>query len=115
MATFNRENKAVVDDVLLGCAEVRLGKMFGFPAYYVGKKLCICVYEQGVGVKLPAQSVIMLLATDHNIVPFQPMGKPKMREWIQVNLSCAEDFRHYMPVFDESIRYVLAQQTQGEV
>ena len=115
MATFNLENKAVLDDMLLGCAEVRPGKMFGFPAYYVGKKLCICVYEQGVGVKLPEPSVTMLLATDHNIVPFQPMGKPKMCEWIQINLSCAEDYRYYMPVFDESIRYGLAQQTQGEV
>jgi len=29
------------------------GKMFGFPAYYTGKNLCVCLYEDGVSVKLP--------------------------------------------------------------
>ena len=35
--------------------------MFGFPAYYVGKKLCICLYEQGVGVKLPGEPLLISL------------------------------------------------------
>ena len=42
--------------------------------------------------------------------PFQAMGKPKMREWVQINLSRSEDYRQYEAVFDESIRHVLAQQ-----
>jgi hypothetical protein len=83
--------------------------MFGFPAYYVGEKLCICLYEQGVGVKLPEQSAAYLLKTDPNVIPFQPLGKPKMREWIQINLINSEDYRKYISVFDESIRYVSSQ------
>jgi hypothetical protein len=114
MANFNSSHKCVLDDLLLGHPYVRPGKMFGFPAYYVGKKLCICLYEQGVGVKLPEQTVVKLLETDQNTIPFQPLGKPKMREWIQINLDRSEDFRQYMPVFDESIRYVLRQQEHGE-
>jgi len=47
--------------------------MFGFPAYYVGKKLCICLYEQGVGVKLPEASAARLLEVDQNVIPFQPL------------------------------------------
>jgi hypothetical protein len=110
MANFNPEHKTVLDDLLLGNSQVRAGKMFGFPAYYVGKKLCICLYEQGVGVKIPAGSAKKLLETDPNVVSFMPFGKPKMREWIQINLSRSEDYRQYLDVFDESIRYLLVQQ-----
>ena len=115
MANFNSGHKAVLDDLLLGNPLVRSGKMFGFPAYYAGKKLCICLYEQGVGVKLPEQSATRLLETDQNVIPFQPLGRPKMREWIQINLSRSEDYRQYRSIFDESIRYVLGQQERGEL
>ena len=80
MVRFNPRHKAVLDDLLLGRPHVRAGKMFGFPAYYAGSKLCICLYEQGVGVKLPEQSAAKLLEEDRNAVPFQPMGRRKMRE-----------------------------------
>lgn len=114
MADFNPEHKAVLDGLLLGRPSVRAGKMFGFPAYYAARKLCICLYEQGVGVKLPAQSVTRLLEADPNVIPFQPLGKPRMREWIQINLSRSEDYRRYTAVFEESIQYLLAQQEHGE-
>jgi hypothetical protein len=110
MVYFNPKHKVVLDDLLLGNPLVRPGKMFGFPAYYVGKKLCICLYEQGVGIKLPEQTIAKLLETDQNALPFQPMGKPKMREWIQINLSRSEDYRQYLSLFEESIRHILAQQ-----
>jgi hypothetical protein len=84
--------------------------MFGFPAYYVGKKLCICLYEYGVGVKIPAESAARLLREDPNVVPFQPLGRPKMREWIQINLSRSEDYHQYMSVFDESIQHMSGQE-----
>lgn len=110
MANYNPEHKAVLDDLLLGHPLVRPGKMFGFPAYYAGGKLCICLYEQGVGIKLPEQSAARLLQTDPNAIPFQPMGKSKMREWVQINLSRSEDYRHYESMFEEAIRHVLAPQ-----
>ena len=114
MADFNPEHKRVLDEVLLGHPRVRPGRMFGFPAYYAGKKLCICLYEQGVGIKLPEQSAARLLETDPNVILFQPMGKPRMREWIQINLGRSEDYREYAATFEESIRYVLAHQEQAE-
>jgi len=45
MTNFNSEYKAVLDDLLLDHPHVRPGKMFGFPSYYAGRKLCICLYE----------------------------------------------------------------------
>ena len=110
MVRFNPQHKAVLDDLLHGYPNLRPGKMFGFPAYYAGGKLCICLYEQGIGIKLPEQSAARLLKTDRNVIPFQPMGRRKMREWVQINLSHSEDYRQYRSVFEESIRHVLAQQ-----
>ncbi len=110
MIKFNPQHKSVLDDLLLNKPHVRAGKMFGFPAYYAKKKLCICLYEEGVGVKLPEDTAIELLRQDDNVVPFQPMGKPKMREWIQINLNYSEEYRNYIDFFHASINYLLKQQ-----
>jgi hypothetical protein len=106
MANFNPNHKTVIDNLLLPHPLVRAGKMFGFPAYYADKKLCICLYEQGVGVKLPAATVARLLESDPNAIPFQPLGKPKMREWVQINLDNSEAYVQYESVFHESILFV---------
>ena len=50
MANFNPNHKIVLDNLLLSHPLVRAGKMFGFPAYYVDRKLCICLYEDGAGM-----------------------------------------------------------------
>ena len=107
MINYNPTHKSVLDDMLLGIPAVRPGKMFGYPAYYVGKKLSICLYEQGVGIKLPAQTVARLLENDSHAIQFQPLGKPKMREWIQINLDHSDDYREYLPLFEESIQFLL--------
>ena len=109
MANWNEKIKLVLDELILSNSHVRLGKMFGYPAYYAGKKLCICLYEEGVSIKLPEQSASALLTSDNNTVPFQPMGKPKMREWVQINLENAEDYKKYQAVFEASIRYLTQQ------
>jgi len=110
MADFNPDHKAVLDDMLLSHALVRAGKMFGYPAYYAGKKMCVCLYENGVGLKLPATSADRLLNEDPNVVPFQPLGRPRMREWVQIDLDFSEEYHAYMETFEESIRYVFSQQ-----
>ena len=110
MTRYNPDHKRILDELLLCNPLIQSGKMFGYPAYYVGKKLCICLYEEGVGLKLPEQTVARLLGTDRNTVPFQPLGKAKMREWIQINLNRSEDYREYISIFEESIQYLLQKQ-----
>lgn len=110
MGNYNAGHKAVLDDMLLGYPLVRAGKMFGYPAYYVGRKLCISLYEDGVGIKLPAATVARLLKTDPNATPFQPMGKSRMKEWVQLNARDSDEYRRYRPIFEESIQFVLSQQ-----
>ena len=110
MADFNSQHKTVLDDLLLTHGLVRSGKMFGYPAYYAGKKLCVCLYENSVGLKLPAASVEKLLLEDPNVTPFRPLGRSKMGEWVQIDLANSEVYRAYLAVFEESIRYLLSQQ-----
>ena len=54
------------------------------------------------------------METDRNAISFRPLGKPKMREWVQIDLSPSEDYRQYESVFDESIRYVLERPEKTE-
>ncbi|MDK2980206.1 MAG: hypothetical protein PWQ55_553 [Chloroflexota bacterium] len=110
MANYNQDHKALLDELLLSHDLVRAGKMFGYPAYYAGKKMCICLYENGVGIKLPESSAAKLLDQDAYASPFQPLGRPRMREWVQIDLEHSQDYRAYLAVFEESIRYVLSQQ-----
>lgn len=110
MANFNPDHKVVLDQLLSGLPLVREGKMFGFPAYYAGKKLAICLYEEGVGMKLPAATVKRLLDEDQNAIPFQPYGKSIMREWVQINRDDSNEYRQYQAIFEEAIDYVLELQ-----
>jgi hypothetical protein len=114
MVVFNANHKTVLDELLLQVPGVRPGKMFGYPAYYAGKKLSICIVADGVGVKLPSEAAEKLLDEEPRITPFQPLGRPKMKEWIQINPAASEDLLGYMDIFTESIAYVLAIQSGGK-
>jgi len=112
MVQYNASTKSVLDEMLLDLPGVRPGKMFGYPAYYAGEKLSICLVKDGVGLKLPAARVEQILVEDPSTSPFQPLGRPKMREWLQINPARPEDLQGYLPVFEESLQFVLALQNQ---
>jgi hypothetical protein len=79
--------------------------MFGYPAYYINKKLFACLYEEGVGIKIPEDRVNELIGRE-GIIHFQPMGRRKIREWIQINRKNSEDYLIDKEIFETSIRYV---------
>lgn len=103
-------HKAVLDSLLLNMPNVAEGKMFGYPAYFVNGKLFACIYGEGVGVKVPEEVANKLLFEKH-VVPFQPLGKPKMREWIQINRTKPEDYRKDIAIFHASVEFVSQLQT----
>ena len=72
-----------LDAQLLRAPDVHCGKMFGHPAYYVKGRLFACVYGDIVGLKLPEQMAADLVSRGE-ADPFQPYGKRRMREWIQL-------------------------------
>jgi len=89
---FNPEHKKVLDAMLFHLPGVTAGQMFGYPAYYINRKLFACVYGEGVGVKVPEDVATRLLSKEQ-VVPFQPMGTPKMREWVRINHASSEDYK----------------------
>jgi hypothetical protein len=109
---YNQDHKVVLDELLLGDPRVRPGKMFGYPAYYAGEKLAICLYEESVGLKVPEGLAERLVAEDPNVVSFQPLGRRRMREWVQISLEVSGNYQNYQSIFEESIRFVLS--LQGE-
>jgi hypothetical protein len=106
---FNPAHKQVIDSMLLPNPLVRPGKMFGYPAYYVGKKLFACLYEDGVGLKLPGEMVQALL-DESTFIHFQPMGRRIMREWVQICRSDSTAYTADEALFTASIEFVAKSQ-----
>ena len=103
--TFNSQNKNVIDSILLKYPGVVAGKMFGYPAYYINKSLFECLYENGVGIKIPERTANELIGKS-GIISFQPMGKSRMKEWIQINRDNPDEYLDDEEIFIESINFI---------
>jgi hypothetical protein len=101
---FNEKHKKILDSLLLDIPIVNSGKMYGYPAYYVGGKLFASLCEEGVCIKIPEKRVKDFLKKD-GIIPFEPMGR-KMREWILIIREKSEDYLGDRDIFEESIEFV---------
>lgn len=104
-AKFNNDHKQILDSFLLENSIVDPGKMFGYPAYYVGGKLFACVYGDAVALKVP-ESLANELLKREDVFHFQPLGRKKMREWIQINKSKSKEYLKEKEVIDASIEFV---------
>ena len=104
-AAFNLQHKVVLDAILLRMPGVVAGTMFGYPAYYINKKLFVCLYEEGIGIKVPEQ-VADSLVGKKGIIRFQPKGRRPMKEWIQINHERSEDYRKDEEILKISLEYV---------
>ena len=101
----NLDVKNVLDEMLLGLPGAKAGKMFGYEAYYVFGKMFACIYGDGVGIKVPEEEANRLLEESF-VIPFQPLGRKRMREWVQINHTTASDFRGDVAVLEKSIEFV---------
>jgi TfoX/Sxy family transcriptional regulator of competence genes len=104
-AVYNPEIKIVLDQILPGIPDVTPGTMFGYPAYYFRDKMFACIYENGVGIKVPQEK-----AEDLTGMPgfsfFQPLGRAKMKSWIFLERSNPSDYSNELPLFMTSIEFV---------
>lgn len=101
---LDEKNKDILDSFLLDKEEVKPGKMFGYPAYYVGGKLFSSLYDEGVCLKVPESYADELLERDY-IEPFKPKGTV-MREWVLIIREKSEDYLEDEEIFNESIKFV---------
>ncbi len=104
-ASFDPEVKKALDSILLMNPSVLSGKMFGYPAYYINGKLFACIYEKGVGLKIPADLANQLIGKK-DIVPFQPMGRARMKEWVRIDRENPEDYLKDEGLFGTSMSFV---------
>jgi len=111
-AKYNQDVNSVVDEILLQFPGVVAGKMFGYPAYYLNKKMVGCIYEDGVGLKVPETIAKGLLENAH-ITHFQPLGRRKMREWIQINHADPNDYFLDESIFEASVTYLRSLTEKG--
>ena len=102
---FNQNHKKILDSFLLEIPGVMPGKMFGYPAYYINKKLFACLYENGVEIKVPENKANELIRKKE-IIRFQPLVRAKMREWIQINRENSVDYLKDQEIFDISVKFV---------
>jgi len=98
--------------LLAGIGGIRPGKMFGLPAHYIGRRLFVCVYEQGIALKLPLKRVQELIDTGH-CQPFRPLGKAIMRNWTWRPLTESFDPQAEKPLLLESAAHVRALEQSG--
>lgn len=100
----NEPKKAILDGFFCKNSDVHVGKMFGYPAYYVGRAMFACLYEGEVGLKLPEASANEA-REKKEITDFHPYGKPKMREWIQFDFDSERELCQYKHLIDAAIEY----------
>lgn len=106
MKNYADKNCEVLRSIMSAYPQVREGRMFGYPAFFVDRRMFACVYGDGVGLKLPRDVTLSLLALP-GIIPFQPHGKHKMREWIQINREHPSDYLNDITLFEQSINFVV--------
>lgn len=96
---------ALLDALLRSLPGVVPGRMFGYPAYFAGGKLFACLYGEGVGLKVPEAVAARLLAQPH-VAPFQPLGRPRMKQWVHIARARPEDYRMDVDVFRVAVSFV---------
>ena len=107
----NEPKQNILDDFISDYDGVRMGQMFGYPAYYVGRSMFACLYEGKVGLKLP-ETAANEARGRNEISDFQPYGKPKMREWIQFEFDSNVELYQHKHLIDAAIEYAKARNSK---
>ena len=90
---------------------VRLGKMFGLPAVYAGRKLFACLIEEGIIIRLPDEIARRELRAGGK--PYSRRGGKPMGTWIMYEpRSAAAASRRLTRVLEIAARHVARRQTE---
>jgi len=81
---------------------VRLGRMFGLPAIYVGRRLATCLIEDGLIVRLPPEIARQEIRSKRG-KPFSRRGR-EMGTWVLYTPRSAIDARKLTPTIERAAR-----------
>lgn len=112
---YSPDLKAKVDSLLLDRPCGTEGHMFGYPAYYVNKKLAICHYGEGIALKLPAEEATALKESDPACNAFCPMGKSMGRHWVILYPENSNKILEYAQVLRASVSYLKKVTESGKI
>ena len=102
----------------------RLGRMFGLPAGYVGRKLFTCLIEDGIIVRLPDEVARREIRSKHGApysrgprraVPSALRWRRRghaMGSWVMYRPQGAAHARRLAPVLEIAARHVAERQTE---
>jgi hypothetical protein len=82
-----------------------MGRMFGLPAGYAGRKMFVCLIEDGFIVKLP-QSLAKDELRAGKASLFVRRGRPS-RSWIKYTPSTHHDASRLAPILELAARHVV--------
>jgi hypothetical protein len=84
---------------------LRIGRMFGRPAGYAGRRMFVCLIDDGLIVKLPVH-VAKEELRGGRAAPFTRTGRPS-RSWIKYTPRHARDAQALAPILEVAARYVV--------
>lgn len=102
------EVKAFLDDLLIGMPGVKAGKSWGYPSYKANGKIFAFVGGKGIALKLPLERVQELVAQGGAIRAFEVADGIIWKSWISIDRANPGDYEQDMPLFEESITFVLS-------
>jgi hypothetical protein len=83
---------------------LRTGRMFGLPAGYAGRRMFVCLIEDGLIVKLPEQVAREELRRG-NAAAFTRGGRPS-KAWIKYSPRNVREAHRLAPVLELAARHV---------
>ena len=89
---------------------VRLGKMFGLPAIYVGRRLVVCLMENGIIVRLPTDIATREIREKRG-KPYSRRGR-EMGSWVMYTPKTATAARALTPTIERAARDMAERQVE---
>jgi TfoX/Sxy family transcriptional regulator of competence genes len=106
---YRRELTSFLDEFAAEHRGVRLGKMFGLPALYAGRRLFACLLEDGIIVRLPQDEARRALKAGAR--PYSRRGRPT-GAWVIYEPRTAVAARRLTRVLEIAARHVARIQTE---
>lgn len=83
---------------------LRIGRMFGLPAGYAGRRMFVCLIEDGLIVRLP-ETIARSEVRAGRALPYVRSGHPS-KSWIKYTPRTARDAGRLAPILERAARHV---------
>ena len=85
--------------------------MFGYRAYFVGRRMFACVTDEGVCLRLGSHLSEKTIASGA-ASPFRPHGRP-MRGWVEIGVERGDTWLEARDVFLRALTFARALQKEA--